>query len=152
MGSGVDSLSERERECLRLVAQHHTSKDIAALLGLSPYTVDGYVAEACAKLGTGRRGEAARILVAAEGSPPERLAPEPSPVPLTPDLPLQPSPELALEAAPAGRQVRISMGWRFAIIVGGAIGLVMGSAALAVAIQVLHGFIRDLPDPVFHTR
>lgn len=54
-------LTERERECLRLVYQHKQSKDIARLFGLSKRTVDGYLDSARAKLGVANRIEAATL-------------------------------------------------------------------------------------------
>jgi DNA-binding NarL/FixJ family response regulator len=48
---GVESLSEREREVVRLVVRGLLSKQIAAELGLSPRTVEKHRARICAKLG-----------------------------------------------------------------------------------------------------
>lgn len=59
-------LSDRERECLRLVFQHKQSKEIARLFGLSKRTVDGYLDSARAKLGVASRVEAARLFHAYE--------------------------------------------------------------------------------------
>jgi DNA-binding NarL/FixJ family response regulator len=44
------SLSEREVEVIRLVAQGHTSKEMATNLGLSPRTLETYKARAMSKL------------------------------------------------------------------------------------------------------
>jgi DNA-binding NarL/FixJ family response regulator len=44
------SLSEREVEVIRLVAQGHTSKEMASNLGLSPRTLETYKARAMSKL------------------------------------------------------------------------------------------------------
>jgi DNA-binding CsgD family transcriptional regulator len=71
-----DSLSPRERECLRLVAQGLTSKEIAAALSapggstITPLTVDGYIKSGMRKTGTSHRREAARGVVAREGITP----------------------------------------------------------------------------------
>lgn len=51
-------LSSRQVECLQLVAEGRTSPEIARALGLSPRTVDEYVADACARLGVRSRIEA----------------------------------------------------------------------------------------------
>jgi DNA-binding NarL/FixJ family response regulator len=56
--SGQSSLSGREREVLRLVAQGDTNREIASELGISDQTVKTLVARSCAKLGVRRRGDA----------------------------------------------------------------------------------------------
>lgn len=48
--SPIDSLSEREREILKLVADGHSSAAIAGRLGLSPKTVDSYRSRLMQKL------------------------------------------------------------------------------------------------------
>jgi DNA-binding CsgD family transcriptional regulator len=63
--SPVARLSDGQIECLLLVDQHHNSKEIAARLGISPHTVDQRIRGALEKLGVERRGEAARLVVAA---------------------------------------------------------------------------------------
>jgi DNA-binding CsgD family transcriptional regulator len=57
-------LSEKEIECLELVATNHTSKEIARSLGVSPHTVDQRMRSAQRKLGVTSRAEAARLFVA----------------------------------------------------------------------------------------
>jgi len=57
---------------LRLVARHHSSKDIARHLVISQHTVDGHLDEARRKLGATTRRDAARILIEGEGAPPEK--------------------------------------------------------------------------------
>ena len=61
----VSRLSQGQIECLLLVDQHHSSKEIALRLGISPHTVDQRIRGALEKLGVERRGEAARIVAAA---------------------------------------------------------------------------------------
>ena len=46
----VDLLTQRERECLRLVDQHLSSKQIARELGMSKTSVDTYCDRARRKL------------------------------------------------------------------------------------------------------
>src|ERR1700756_3578633 len=58
----VELLTPRERECLRLVDQHLSSKEIARKLGMSKTSVDTYCDRARRKLGVGDRYEAARLL------------------------------------------------------------------------------------------
>lgn len=63
--SPVARLSKGQIECLLLVDQHHSSKEIAVRLGISPHTVDQRIRGALEKLGVDRRGEAARLVAAA---------------------------------------------------------------------------------------
>jgi DNA-binding CsgD family transcriptional regulator len=63
-------LTPREHECLRLVAQHLSSKEIARTLGLSQHTVDGHLHEARRKLGAPTRRDAVRILLEMEADAP----------------------------------------------------------------------------------
>jgi len=60
--SAVDRLSPGQIEVLLLVDLHHSSKEIAARLGISPHTVDQRIRGALDKLGVDRRGEAARMV------------------------------------------------------------------------------------------
>lgn len=63
--SRVTRLSQGQIDCLLLVDQHHSSKEIAVRLGISPHTVDQRIRGALEKLGVERRGEAARLVGAA---------------------------------------------------------------------------------------
>jgi NarL family two-component system response regulator LiaR len=54
-----EALSERETEVLRLIAQGHSNKDVAQLLGLSDKTVKTHVHRVLAKLGLPSRTQAA---------------------------------------------------------------------------------------------
>lgn len=54
------TLSEREVEVIRLVAQGHTSKEMAASLGLSPRTLETYKARAMSKLNLRTRSDLIR--------------------------------------------------------------------------------------------
>lgn len=54
------SLSEREVEVIRLVAQGHTSKEMANQLGLSPRTLETYKARAMSKLNLRTRADLIR--------------------------------------------------------------------------------------------
>jgi DNA-binding CsgD family transcriptional regulator len=51
-------LSARELQCLRLAAAGRTSAGIGHALGISPRTVDEYIAGACKKLGVRNRIQA----------------------------------------------------------------------------------------------
>ncbi len=54
----VEQLTPRERECLRLVNQHLTSKQIALRLGISEHTAKFHVGAIMAKLEAASRTEA----------------------------------------------------------------------------------------------
>lgn len=58
----VELLTQRERDCLRLVDQHLSSKQIARELGMSKTSVDTYCDRARRKLGVDDRFKAAKLL------------------------------------------------------------------------------------------
>jgi DNA-binding CsgD family transcriptional regulator len=58
----LSRLTEKQRECLRLVYAHHSSKEIAPRLGVEPGTVDQYIKAAMRTLGVSDRRAAARML------------------------------------------------------------------------------------------
>ncbi|WP_244298585.1 helix-turn-helix transcriptional regulator [Micromonospora cremea] len=60
-GPGVDLLTSREREVLRLVAEGHSNSRIAERLFISPKTASVHVSRIIAKLGVTNRGEAAAL-------------------------------------------------------------------------------------------
>lgn len=67
MDSGrIARLSEGQRECLRRVLAHKSSKDIARELGISNHTVDQRVKTAMRTLGARSRVEAAQMLARVE--------------------------------------------------------------------------------------
>jgi len=68
----VAKLTPGQLDCLRLVDQHLSSKEIAVELGISPHTVDQRVRQALHTLGVSRRAQAARI-VAQASEPYQRL-------------------------------------------------------------------------------
>jgi len=72
MAERVSRLTAGQLDCLRLVDQHLSSKEIAAELGISPHTVDQRVRQSLHVLGVERRSQAARI-VAQFGGPYQRL-------------------------------------------------------------------------------
>jgi DNA-binding CsgD family transcriptional regulator len=59
-------LTEGQKACLRLVDEHHTSKEIARKLGISPFTVDQRLDAARRKLRAASRKDAAKIFAAME--------------------------------------------------------------------------------------
>ena len=91
----VARLTEGQRECLALVDQHLSSKEIALRLGISPHTVDQRIRQALHILGVERRGEAARVVAAASacgGAPYQRLIHQ------SPDIDAVPAPSHELGA------------------------------------------------------
>jgi len=135
------SLSPRQQDCLRLVWERQaSSKEIAAELGISKPTVDGYIAEAVKALGARDRREAARIAFgdtprAASGGDPARVEPPAAPLPL-PD----PSKERWVETRPWRTRDRpnntLSLGQTLAWIVAIALGSML---ALALATVIGNG-------------
>ena len=72
MKARVARLTPGQLDCLRLVDQHLSSKEIAAELKISPHTVDQRVRQALQTLGVERRAQAARV-VAQYSAPYQRL-------------------------------------------------------------------------------
>jgi DNA-binding NarL/FixJ family response regulator len=58
-----DSLTERERGILKLIARGKSNKEIAGELVLTEMTVKGYVSDLFAKLGVNDRTQAALMAV-----------------------------------------------------------------------------------------
>src|SRR4051794_4241519 len=72
MVARVQRLSAGQLDCLRLVNEHLSSKEIASRLDISPHTVDQRIRGALHILGVERRSQAARI-VAQHSGPYQRL-------------------------------------------------------------------------------
>lgn len=66
MNGERSELSEGQKACLRLVDDHHTSKEIARILGISPFTVDQRLDAARRKLDAPSRKDAAKMFAAME--------------------------------------------------------------------------------------
>ena len=79
MPSRTDRLTDRERECLRLVHAHMNSKQIARCLGIKPSTVDRHCENAARKLNASGRVDAALLLVAEQPVPNDSVS-EPVPI------------------------------------------------------------------------
>jgi DNA-binding CsgD family transcriptional regulator len=70
----IDRLTEKQRECLRLVFMHRSSKEIARELGIGADAVDQRIKTAMRTLGVETRVDAARLLAEHEGlGPYQRL-------------------------------------------------------------------------------
>ena len=68
MAERVAQLSRGQLDCLLLVDQHLSSKEIAAELHISPHTVDQRIRGALHALGVERRTQAARIVARHRGA------------------------------------------------------------------------------------
>ncbi|MEP7350983.1 MAG: helix-turn-helix transcriptional regulator [Sphingorhabdus sp.] len=73
----LQELTEGQKACLRLVDDHHTSKEIARILGISPFTVDQRLDAARRKLSAESRKEAAKIFASFDKGISEPLVYEP---------------------------------------------------------------------------
>ncbi|QDH33563.1 DUF4019 domain-containing protein [Porphyrobacter sp. YT40] len=73
MTDGLDTLTDREKDTLRLLLRGHDAKSSARVLGLSVHTVNERLREARRKLGVTSSREAARRLLDAEAETPEML-------------------------------------------------------------------------------
>jgi DNA-binding CsgD family transcriptional regulator len=121
MTTGIDALTEKEKDTLRLLLRGHDAKSSARELGLSIHTVNERLREARRKLGVTSSREAARLLVAQEGENPQKLGDKPFG-----DAPAAPAAaEHAASATgrPAGRQ-------RPALILAGVLVMSLILAAL----------------------
>src|SRR5438046_6673127 len=76
MAERIARLTRGQLDCLRLVDQLLSSKEIAAELKISPHTVDQRIRQALAILGVERRAQAARLVAAYKG-PYQRLIHQP---------------------------------------------------------------------------
>jgi len=68
-----ERLTPRQRDCLRLVRELQSTKQIATMLGIRPGTVNGYLDEAVTILGAADRRSAALEFGRHEGPRPERI-------------------------------------------------------------------------------
>lgn len=151
-------LTPRERECLRLVHQHFSSKAIARRLGLSRHTIDDHVDKARRKLGAADRFEAARMLAGLERTLPSVSGPGPfgmvEAAPVTPasphaeadpppsetlDADRVPAPDAPAIAAPRNRSRRntLSIPARVATILGIAAVAALAFGALLAGVRAL---------------
>jgi len=119
-------LTPKEQACLRLVAGHLSSKEIASRLGISKTSVDTYCDRAREKLGVRGRHEAARMLAAALAD--------------RPPAPPRPAVAAAVAAAPAARRPRR----RLLLAV---LAVVLAPLALATLLAGLRALREVVPDP-----
>ena len=73
MTTGLDTLTDKEKQTLRLILRGHDAKSSARELGLSVHTVNERLRDARRKLGVTSSREAARRLLEAEASAPDLI-------------------------------------------------------------------------------
>lgn len=66
---GVHTLTEKEKQTLRLIVRGHDAKSTARSLGLSVHTINERLRDARRKMAVSSSREAARLLLEAEGDP-----------------------------------------------------------------------------------
>ncbi len=126
MSSGYQSLSEKEKQTLRLLLTGYDAKSMARHLGISVHTVNERLRDARRKLGTSSSREAARQLREIEAQDPELLGDKAlgdAATPAAAQMTLQPA---------QGDGIWRRTGW----IVG---GLVMTIGAALLALTALSG-------------
>ncbi len=74
MTNGIDELSDKEKEALRLLFAGHDAKSSARELDLSFHTINDRLRNARRKLGVSSSREAARLLAEAEDATPQSVA------------------------------------------------------------------------------
>lgn len=77
MTGGYETLTEKEKDTLRLLLGGHDAKSMARQLGLSVHTIHERLRDARRKMGTSSSREAARMLREAERQPTELLGDKP---------------------------------------------------------------------------
>ncbi|WP_066820914.1 helix-turn-helix domain-containing protein [Sphingomonas mali] len=73
---GFGSLTEKEKQTLRLIVRGHDAKSIARSLGLSVHTINERLRDARRKMAVSSSREAARLLFESEGGEPGSPTPE----------------------------------------------------------------------------
>jgi DNA-binding CsgD family transcriptional regulator len=99
----IERLTDKQRECLRLVYAHMETKEIARTLGISPDGVTQRIKTAMRVLDVNRRRDAAQILAEAEG-----LAAYPRRVHPSWDIASMAEPAMFVPSIEGGRQYEAS--------------------------------------------
>lgn len=147
--SAISRLTPGQRDCLRLVLAHYSSKEIAQKLGVGPSAVDKRIERAVETLGARSRFDAARLLAAAEG---DRGSTKWAQVSTSPPTGSDGSDEPFLDfAAPSARLAENRVTWsgpvRMALVVGLVLALcismliVLTAADQATHLLRLHGLL-----------
>lgn len=121
MRAGIDELTDKEKETLRLIVRGHDAKSAARELGLSVHTINERLRDARRKLSVSSSREAARHLLEAEAADPDSLV----------DTLFG---EAGGQPFVSSRAVSTHAGWwvrhRFALIAAGGIAMTLILAAL----------------------
>jgi DNA-binding CsgD family transcriptional regulator len=136
MQDRLRTLSEREKETLRLLLQGHDAKSIAVALGLSVHTVNERLREARRKLGVGSSRAAARLLAQVEAQSPNFLGDMELGVASTRTRGGEP------EASIQRRRVGHSAAW-----LPGGLAIMFAIVAAAAIAMALHGDGKERPAP-----
>lgn len=128
MREPLHTLSEREKETLRLLLKGHDAKSVAVALGLSVHTVNERLREARRKLGVGSSRAAARLLAQVEAQSPNFLG----------DMELGVAATTARGGEPGASIKRRRVGHSAAWLSGG-LAIMLAIVAAAAIAMVLHG-------------
>lgn len=127
-------LTPKERDCLRLVMERHSSKQIARQLGISSTSVDTYVRRAREKLGLKDRYAAARLLEAWQQGEVEIAPSGAAAEPAEPAEPPRAEGLLTLRIPPLET---LNIFQRIVLIIGGAIAAAVIFGVIATAMTAL---------------
>lgn len=139
MQRGIEALTERERDTLRLLLAGHDAKSIASLRGLSVHTINERLRDARRKLNVTSSRQAARLLSEAEHDPHNSLGD--SEFGVSAD-----QPGLSNDAL---KQPRRASGYRLAWFTGGMfiMSLIVAAAMLLPALQGSSPVTAENPAP-----
>ena len=132
---GLEELTDKEKETLRLIVRGHDAKSMASELSLSVHTINERLREARRKLGVTSSREAGRLLFEHEGADHQNLADKhlgEAPRPVGDQFPASPAP---------GRWARP----RLALVTAGVLIMLTIIAALALANQTTTSPPRPVP-------
>lgn len=121
MSPNTQSLTEKEKQTLRLIVRGHDAKSLARHLGLSVHTINERLRDARRKLEVSSSREAARQLFEAEGRTPQSLA----------DKQIGEAAPLAVEEKEASGTARTSTG----VIITGAVIMSIAAALFALSLM-----------------
>lgn len=140
-GTLADRLSERQRQCLELVALGYTSKQIGRQLHIAPSTVDNHLSAALERLGMNNRADAARAMRARASAARPDVADEAASPPA--DEPVESAPSLLSEVLRlpplGGSENRLSLRRRYVHVVQIAL---LGTMAMTAVVMTIAGLVQ----------